>query len=254
MYGLQSWKELDLCRDTAVNLQRVRQLIGDFVASGTVIEVPVRPHGTFRFHHEVLKEAEERLLAILSGLHSQWPLRPSIPRDQVALKCESWHGSQITDALLDRLVECGALRGDHGRVALTNFSPRLTPAQERLREQLLTAWQEAALKPPEPSELSQILSSNENELRQIIDLCIAQGALVHLSGNLFLHRDVETLMRCQLKHELASGKSLTVSEIRELLATSRKFAVPICEYLDRIGLTSRDGDLRSLKLYDDGPD
>ena len=70
---------------------------------------------------------------------------------------------------------------------------------------------------------------------------------MHLGGNMFLHREVETLMRCQLQRELANGKSLTVSEIRELLATSRKFAVPICEYLDRIGFTRRDGDLRSLR-------
>ena len=55
------------------------------------------------------------------------------------------------------------------------------------------------------------------------------------------------MMRRQLQRELANGKRLTVSEIRDLLATSRKFAVPICEYLDRIGFTRRDGDLRSLR-------
>jgi selenocysteine-specific elongation factor len=37
-----------------------------------------------------------------------------------------------------------------------------------------------------------------------------------------------------------------VAEIRDLLGTSRKFAVPICEYLDRIRLTRREGDLRVL--------
>ena len=38
-----------------------------------------------------------------------------------------------------------------------------------------------------------------------------------------------------------------MAEIRDLLGTTRKYAVPICEYLDRIGLTKRDGDLRVLK-------
>jgi selenocysteine-specific elongation factor len=144
-------------------------------------------------------------------------------------------------------VGCGALRNDHGRVALASFSPQLTPTQERLREQLLTAWHDAALKPPEPSELCKILSSDESELRQLIDLCTAQGTLVHLGGDIFLHQEVETMMRRQLQHELANSGRLTVSEIRDLLATNRKFAVPICEYLDRIGFTRRDGDLRSLR-------
>jgi selenocysteine-specific elongation factor len=153
----------------------------------------------------------------------------------------------VTDALLERLIKSGVLQGDHSKIAIAGYSPQLTPNQQRLREHLLTALQRAALRPPEPSELCQILSSEESELRQMIDLCTAQGALVHLSGNIFLHQEVESTMRSQLQRELADGKRLTVSEIRDLLATTRKFAVPICEYLDRIGFTRRDGDLRSLR-------
>jgi selenocysteine-specific elongation factor len=37
---------------------------------------------------------------------------------------------------------------------------------------------------------------------------------------------------------------LTVAEIRDLLGTTRKYAVPLCEYLDRVGVTRREGDLR----------
>ncbi len=127
MYGLQAWKELDLCRDWPIDLKRVRQLIEGLVASGAVIEVTAKPRGTFCVHHEVLKEAEQRILSILSQLHHQWPLRPSIPRDRVALKCQSWHDAHVTDAFFDRLVEGGAVRSDHGKVALASFSPQLTP-------------------------------------------------------------------------------------------------------------------------------
>jgi selenocysteine-specific elongation factor len=247
MYGLHAWKELDLCRDAAVDLKRVGQLIEKLVASGIVIKLSVKPSATLLVHHDVLKDAEQRVLTTLSQLHAQWPLRPSIARDQVTLQCQSWHDAQVTDALVDRLVECGQVRSDHNRVALAGFSPRLTPAQERLRGQMLTAWQQAALKPPEPAELCQSLSSDERELRQMLDLCTAQGELVHVKDDIFLHQQVESTMRSQLARALANGKQLTVSEIRDLLATTRKFAVPICEYLDRIGFTRRDGDLRSLR-------
>jgi selenocysteine-specific elongation factor len=247
MYGLQSWSELDLCRDAAIDLQRARQLIAEFIASGTIVDVCVKPRSSFHVHHSALAEADERILSTLSRLHSQWPLRPSIPRDRVALACQSWHNAQVTEALLDRLVRSGTLRSDHGRVALASFSPQLTPSQERLREQLLLAWYEAGLQPPEPSELCRLLSSDESDFRQLVDLCIAQGDLVHLGGDLFLHQKIEAMMRSQLEGELANGKGLTVGEIRELLATSRKFAVPICEYLDRIGFTRREGDLRFLR-------
>jgi selenocysteine-specific elongation factor len=45
---------------------------------------------------------------------------------------------------------------------------------------------------------------------------------------------------------LQSGQGATVAEIRDLLGTTRKYAVPLCEYLDRIGVTRREGDLRFL--------
>jgi selenocysteine-specific elongation factor len=247
MYGLQSWTEIDLCRDAAVDITRGRQLIRELVSAGTIIEVPIKPRGTLCVHHEVLKESEERILSILSQLHAQCPLRATIPRERVVLNCQSWHDAQVTEALLDRLVGCSVVRSDHGKIALASYSPQLSPAQQRLREQVLTAWHGAALKPPEPTELCKTLSSDESEFRQVVDLCTAQGDLVHLSGDIFLHQEVETMMRRQLKLELANGKRLTVSEIRDLLSTTRKFAVPICEYLDRIGFTRRDGDLRSLR-------
>jgi selenocysteine-specific elongation factor len=247
MIGLQPWSEMDLCRDAGIDLERARRLILEFVASGMVVELAVKPRTTLLVHHEVLQEAEQRIVSILAQLHAQSPLRPSVPRDQIVLNCRSWHDAHVTDALVDRFVGSGVLRSDQHRVALASFAPQLTAAQERLRKQLLAAWQEAALKPPEPSELRQLLSSDESEFRQIIDLCTAQGELVHLGGELFLHQEVEATMRYRLQTELANGKGLTVSEIRDLLATSRKFAVPICEYLDRIGFTRREGDLRLLR-------
>ena len=53
-------------------------------------------------------------------------------------------------------------------------------------------------------------------------------------------------MRRRLAARLAGGGGATVAEIRDLLGTTRKYAVPFCEYLDRTGITRREGDLRVL--------
>jgi len=53
-------------------------------------------------------------------------------------------------------------------------------------------------------------------------------------------------MRRRVREGLSQGKGLTVAEIRDILGTTRKYAVPLCEYLDRSGVTRRDGDLRYL--------
>ena len=53
-------------------------------------------------------------------------------------------------------------------------------------------------------------------------------------------------MRRLVSERLREGSGLTVAEIRDILGTTRKYAVPLCEYLDRIGVTRREGDLRLL--------
>ena len=53
-------------------------------------------------------------------------------------------------------------------------------------------------------------------------------------------------MRKQLATGLEENEGMTLSQIRELLGTTRKYAVPLCEYYDQIGFTQRNGDLRVL--------
>ena len=83
-------------------------------------------------------------------------------------------------------------------------------------------------------------------------LCEEQRA-VEISSNLYLDADVESDMRRRVRERLAGGATLTMSELRELLGTTRKYSVPIGEYLDRIGLTRREGDVRRLNVSEPHP-
>ena len=96
MYGLQSWRELDLCRDAAIDINRARQLLVEQIASGTVIEVSIKSRGPLWVHRDALNEANERILNFLSQLHAHSPLSSSIPRDRVARNCQPWQDAQVT--------------------------------------------------------------------------------------------------------------------------------------------------------------
>ena len=88
---------------------------------------------------------------------------------------------------------------------------------------------------------------NAASLADLFDVCVAEGYLVLVAPDIYLHADAEAEMRQRVRDKLAGGgPGVTVAEIRDLLGTTRKYAVPFCEYLDRIGLTKREGDLRVL--------
>jgi selenocysteine-specific elongation factor len=70
--------------------------------------------------------------------------------------------------------------------------------------------------------------------------------VVEINGQIFIDSEVASELHRRVRERLVDGSAITMSELRDLLGTTRKFAVPIGEYLDRIGLTKRDGDVRRL--------
>ncbi len=87
---------------------------------------------------------------------------------------------------------------------------------------------------------------HQQSVPKLIELAAAQGTLIRLNDALYLHQDAEEQLRTHLASCYPEGAGFTVSAIRESLDVSRKYAVPICEYLDRIGFTRRDGDVRVI--------
>ncbi|MGD9648655.1 MAG: selenocysteine-specific translation elongation factor, partial [Pirellulales bacterium] len=246
-YETQPWTLLDLCRDASLSLHRCGAVVEELEAAGTIVKFVFKASQESRVHREILHDWEQRVLRLVDQLHAQFPLSPTVSRDRVTALDRRNCEATIVPALIDRLIERGALHGDQQAVALAGFSPRLSQVQQRLRERLLGEFQAAGYQPPTPVDLAQATSSSAEQIREMLDLCVAEGQLVHLTEGWYLHADVAAMLRSQLRAALSSGPGLTVREIRELLGTQRKFAVPICEYLDRIGFTRRVGDLRLLR-------
>jgi selenocysteine-specific elongation factor len=111
---------------------------------------------------------------------------------------------------------------------------------------MVAAFQEARFQPPDPASFAGQAGGNAANLKDLFDVCVAEGLLVRITDDIYLHVDTEAEMRRLIAEKLTAGAGLTVAEIRDLLGTTRKYAVPLCEYLDRVGVTRREGDLRFL--------
>ncbi len=147
---------------------------------------------------------------------------------------------------MDRLIQQKRLIGDLRRIARADFKPKLSASLRKLKDRLVAAYQEAAFQPPEPASFAGHAGGNAASLHDLFEVCVAEGYLVPIGGDIYLHGDTEAEMRRRVRGKLAGGPGLTVAEIRDLLGTTRKYAVPFCEYLDRVGVTRREGDLRVL--------
>jgi selenocysteine-specific elongation factor len=88
-------------------------------------------------------------------------------------------------------------------------------------------------------------------LREAFETLLAVGGLVRIGDDLYRRAQIDRA-RTLLVASMQGGASATMAQLRDLFGTSRKYALPLMEYFDGIGLTMRDGDLRKLRHKKEG--
>jgi selenocysteine-specific elongation factor len=96
------------------------------------------------------------------------------------------------------------------------------------------------------------LIGEEKRQREALEYLILKGEIVRLNPELAFHKENWINIINIIYQMLENGESLTVASLREKLNNSRKYTVPILEETDRIGITERNGDIRTKgKRYDE---
>jgi selenocysteine-specific elongation factor len=244
--GFGGFTEADLVRGAGLSPDEAKDLIGQLREKATLVEITTGHARRLLLHADLLKELDERILAALGRLHEESPLMTSHDRHKLQSMLDYIGDDALVHAAVDRLLQQKRLVGDARRVARADFKPKLSANLRKLKDKVVAEYQKASFQPPEPASFANQAGGNAASLKDLFDVCVAEGYLVKVTDDIYLHSEAESTMRQRVRERLASGTGATVADIRDLLGTSRKYAVPFCEYLDRIGVTRREGDLRVL--------
>jgi selenocysteine-specific elongation factor len=185
----------------------------------------------------VIRHIEAAVREALAAYHRDHPLRPGM--EAVELR----RAAGLDDLgmeILDRLDRAGAVAREGTLVRLATHRVSLGERGEearRLVEAIATAE-------PAPPTLRDLLAAGFS--RDLVNACLATGRLVRASPEVLLTPGFARRVEEVAREEAAGPNGLTVSRFREVLGTSRKYAVPILEWLDVRGVTRRQGDVRRL--------
>jgi len=244
--GFTGFTAADLVRGANVGPDEVEGLIASLKERGALVEVAAGSARRLLLHADMVGELEERVLQTLARLHEQFPLMSAHDRQKVQSQLAYVGDDGLVHATVERLIQMKKVTGDLRRIARADFKPKLSGNLRKLKDKVVGAYKEARFQPPEPASFAGQAGGNAASLRDLFEVCVADGDLVRITDDIYLHSDTEAELRKLLAEKLVSGPGLTVAEIRDLMGTTRKYAVPLCEYLDRVGVTRREGDLRML--------
>jgi selenocysteine-specific elongation factor len=193
---------------------------------------------TLEVSKRVFDEAAGAITKALSEFHQRFPLVRGMPRDDARAAAAITNArlfGETVEAMSDRVVSEGPL------IRLATHEVTLSLEEESARDVLLGQLSGAGFSPP---ALASLIDAHGDALvRALIDA----GTLVKVSDDLVLSSDQLDNAKRIIAEAAAREGPLTAARIKELLGTSRKYAIPLLEYLDKTGFTQRRGDLRTVR-------
>jgi selenocysteine-specific elongation factor len=150
--------------------------------------------------------------------------------------------------VLTALAEEGKLAHRSGYFATPQFVPHLAPEQRAFFDRVFAPDPNAPYVPVAFDDvLSALRATKIQGLSLALDTLFASGTLVKVHDAIYRGSQIADI-RAMLEAALRRDKQIAMSGFRDLIGTSRKYAVPLLEYFDAIGVTIRTGDARVLKI------
>ena len=216
----------------------IKEAIRELKGKGILIQVD-----DMLIHKTAFDSFREKTKKLLDDFHKKNPLKPGMLKEELRAKLtlEPRLFSHLVSSLKDIVL-------DKELVRLSTFKAALSGGDETVQTRLLDLLEKAGFQPPTKEELSQSLKIDQKRFADILKLMSKEGSLIRINESVYLTSSTYKQMIENLRSFFSSKPDMTVAEFRDVLQTSRKYALPFLEYLDSNKITMRVGDVRKLLL------
>ena len=191
------------------------------------------------------RSAFDRALGQIEAGHREEPWAMGVTSLALARKLELLEPLLVR--LLERFVTDGRLRNRDGYYAAVEHRPSFTPEQRAFFDHLIPVDETRPFLPvPFAGAASAVKLSQLLGISKSFDTMLARGALVKVGADLYRGSQIAGI-RARVEKHLRERGQMTAAEFRDILGTSRKYAVPLLEWLDSHAVTVRNGDYRTLR-------
>jgi selenocysteine-specific elongation factor len=192
------------------------------------------------------QELREMTRIQLKDFHQKFPMKSGLAKEELRTKLPSEMDVKLFQILLSGLIQSGEILLEKDILRLREH--RVSSGDERgLIKRIEAAMLKGGLQPSSSRELSEEWSEDEEAVRQILEHLAHEGVLVKVKSGMYFHRTHIEHLKDRLIAYLKKNKEVTTAQFKEITGGSRKFAIPLIEYLDQTKVTLRLGEKRVLR-------
>lgn len=197
---------------------------------------------------EPKEKAQTEMMEITENYHQEQPLRPGISRAELRTSLSIELNTNEFNQLAEELEETGKLELSQKYIKEAGFEVEFTGRAAEIKSEALKLFEENKFSPPELPDLAEALNEdNQKLIKEVIGALEEAGRLIRLTEDLYFKEEAVAEAEEKLKEFFLQNDSLELSQFRDIIDSSRKYALPLLEYFDEQGVTYREGDKRYLK-------
>jgi selenocysteine-specific elongation factor len=234
--GLRGLTEADLVRRGGQSPEGAAAMMESARGAGWATRIDERV-----FEKALVERVEADLVRALEAYHRAQPHAPGCPREELRHRVAAGAPTGLFAAVVDGLAAKGRIAGVD-RLRLSTHDPESAAGRSEAIASILDALEHAGLTPPDPAGLAEAAGLSEAEVRDVLAGLVRDRRLVRLDTLVFHPRPLDELKG--VIRGLGSGAAVDVAFVKSHCGVTRKFAIPLLEWLDRERVTRRTGDRR----------
>ena len=177
----------------------------------------------------------EKTQRSLEGYYRQFPLRRGAPKEE--LRSRLGMSAQVFNLAFARLQHQAVVEEDGALVRLPGYEPTLSDAQNKQVDAYLRLLETEPFSPPTDAPMDS----------EVLNLLDEQGKVVRVSESVVYSAEAYEQMVTIISEHIRENGDISVANVRDVLGTSRKYALALMDYMDHKRITRRVGDTRVLR-------
>jgi len=225
--------------ETGHSRRVLEPIITQLAKSGAIVR-----RGDLLLGNSALQELASKLTRLVSEFHAKNPLVAGISRE--SLREQARLSAEVFETVLAASTGDKILGVASDLLHLPGRGVTMKDEEAESRNLIEQAFASAGLKVPALKDVLAGLKIDRARAQKIVTLLLREKALVKVSDELVFHRSALDQLRSSLALQKAKSAKIDVAEFKDLTGVSRKYAIPLLEYLDRERVTKRVGDERII--------
>lgn len=225
--------------------KKVKNMIEKLIEEGSIIKFTLASDEHF-IHKSYFNKIRDNIIEDLKKYHENNPLKIGVLREELRSRYFNYTKPKIGEAFIDYLLNEEIITQTNLYISLTSFEVKYNDRQLKIKEDIEKKFLSDKFSPPKEQDIINNLNYSKEEIKKVFDSLIQRKKLILVEEEIIFHKDAYNEALKRLKEYLNKNEFITLAEFRDILNTSRKYAMALIEDFDRNKITKRIEDKRKL--------